>query len=292
MGVARMPGRLAELVAPVVETRAGGTRNFASADGRSGMMSTSAPETRDAAKIAPHRPLTEYYREASERRKFLNELFDDSAADYNWMSGALSFWTDRKYRAIALRRAGLRPGMKTLDVATGTGLVTLAALDLGLSKRDVIGIDPSRGMLDQNREATGIHLIQGCGERLPFADRSFDFAAMGYALRHVEDLGQLFLEFRRVIRPGGRVLILEISRPPSRLGFGLMTLYMRRVLPLVMRLRHRGTQPLKLMDYYWATISECVAPEVIFNAMTASGLQCSRHTLSGGMLNEYLGVAE
>lgn len=254
-------------------------------------MSTSVPETSLTAKVAPHRPLTEFYREASERRRFLNELFDDSAPDYNWMSGALSFWTDRRYRAIALRRAGLKPGMKTLDVATGTGLVTLAALDLGLSKKDLIGVDPSRGMLDQNRSATGIQLIQGCGERLPFADRTFDFAVMGYALRHVEDLGQLFLEFRRVLQPGGRVLILEISRPPSRLGFGLMTFYMRRVLPMFMRLRHRGAQPLKLMEYYWATISECVAPEVITNAMAASGFRCSRRTLSGAMLNEYLGVA-
>jgi len=242
--------------------------------------------------IPPHRPLTEFYRAPDERRQFLNELFDGAAGDYNWMSGALSFWTDRKYRVTALRNAGLRQGMKMLDVATGTGLVVQAALDIGLGVQDIVGLDPSAGMLAENRRTTGVQLIQGRGEALPFADGTFDFLSLGYALRHVEDLMELFGEFRRVLRPGGRVLILEISRPSSRPAFAAMGFYMRRVLPLLMRWRRRPAEASRLLEYYWATISECVPPGVILDALTRTGLQCDRRRFPGGVLNEYLGIKD
>ncbi len=253
-------------------------------------MRLAEPEQKNESRVAPHRPLTEFYRAPAERRQFVNDLFDRAAADYNWMSGALSLWTDRKYRACALRHAGLKPGMKTLDVATGTGLVAQAALDVGVGRSEIIGLDPSQGMLAENRRATGIELIQGRGEKLPFADATFDFISMGYALRHVEDLAELFAEFRRVLRPEGRALILEISRPGSRAGFALMSLYMQRVLPLLMRLRGRRADSARLMEYYWATIAECVPPKVILNAFADGGFRCSRRKFAGGVLNEYVGA--
>src|SRR5688500_3599378 len=81
----------------------------------------------------PHRPLTDFYREAQERPEYIAHLFDCSAAHYDWISAVLAFGTDRFYRRLALKNAGLAPGMRLLDVATGTGLVARAAMDLGLS---------------------------------------------------------------------------------------------------------------------------------------------------------------
>lgn len=150
--------------------------------------------------LAPHAPLKEFYTAPAERPQFVNELFDQAAPDYDWLSGLLSLWTDRFYRRQALRRAGLKPGMKLLDVATGTGLVVKAALELGLPPGDICGVDPSQGMLAQNRARNPVTLLQGRGEKLPFPDASFDFVTMGYALRHVEDLRMLFSELRRVLR--------------------------------------------------------------------------------------------
>src|SRR2546422_552069 len=139
-------------------------------------------------KLAPHRALTEFYRQPDKRAHFVSDLFDHSARDYNWISSALSLGSDRSYRRYALRRAGLRPGMRMLDVATGTGLVARAALDLGVSPSDVTGLDPSPGMLAENQRRRPNQLVQGFGETLPFQDAIFDFVTMGYALRHAEDL--------------------------------------------------------------------------------------------------------
>lgn len=240
------------------------------------------------ANLPPHGPLNEFYAAPAERPQFVNELFDQAAPDYNWLSGLLSFGTDRRYRRQALARAGLEPGMKLLDVATGTGLVVRAALELGLPPGDICGVDPSQGMLAQNRARHPITLLQGRGEQLPFPDASFDFITMGYALRHVEDLRRLFAEFRRVLRPGGRVLILEITRPQSRIGFALMQWFMRRLLPRLVRWCRRRTSSARLLEYYWVTIAECVPPAVILDALNAEGWQEVRRRTFGPLLSEYV----
>jgi demethylmenaquinone methyltransferase/2-methoxy-6-polyprenyl-1,4-benzoquinol methylase len=123
------------------------------------------------------------------------------------------------YRRQALQRLGVRPGMSFLDVATGTGLVAREAASLA-GGSGVIGLDPSRGMLEQARRTVTAPLVQARGEALPFGDARFDALSMGYALRHVSDLHAAFREYHRVLRPRGRVLILEISRPASRPASG------------------------------------------------------------------------
>src|SRR5436190_24007151 len=130
-------------------------------------------------KLAPHPTLTEFHPAPAERARFVNELFDRTAHDYDRLSGALSLGTDRPYRRWALQQAGLKPGMRVLDVATGTGLVAQAALDSGVAQVDVVGLDASRGMLEVNRKHRTLQLIQGLGEALPFRDSSFDFVIMG-----------------------------------------------------------------------------------------------------------------
>ncbi|HEV8541100.1 MAG TPA: class I SAM-dependent methyltransferase, partial [Verrucomicrobiae bacterium] len=114
----------------------------------------------------PHRPLTEFYSATRERSDYLANLFDNSASHYDWISALLAFGTDARYRRAALGKAGLKPGMRMLDVATGTGLTARAALQLGLDRDSVFGLDPSTGMLSQNR--AGILLFRGFGEKLPF----------------------------------------------------------------------------------------------------------------------------
>jgi demethylmenaquinone methyltransferase/2-methoxy-6-polyprenyl-1,4-benzoquinol methylase len=231
--------------------------------------------------------LTEFYPAGATRQDFVNELFDEAAPDYDWVSGLMSFWSDRFYRRDALRRAGLRPGMRMLDVASGTGLMIKAALALGMNPADVTGVDPSRGMLAQNRARYPVTLLEGKGEALPCQDAEFDFVCMGYALRHVEDLRKLFGEFRRVLRPEGRVLILEITRPSSGLALRVMRFYMQLVLPCAAWLRRRNRSSAKLMRYYWATIAECVPPPVILAAIESAGFKDVKRAATGGVLSEY-----
>lgn len=199
----------------------------------------------------------------------------------------MALGSDRYYRRMALHKAGLQPGMKLLDVATGTGLVARAALQLGLPKNDIIGLDPSAGMLGENSKSTGIQLLRGFGERLPFRDGSFDFISMGYALRHVESLAELFTEFRRVLKPGGRVLVLEISRPKSATATALLRAYMNNALPVIARFRTNSKELRELLKYYWATIEECVPPDHIVQELGGAGFNKVERRRFGPMLNDY-----
>jgi demethylmenaquinone methyltransferase/2-methoxy-6-polyprenyl-1,4-benzoquinol methylase len=246
-------------------------------------------EQRDlpATLLSPHRPLPEFYAVPAARQDFVNELFDEAAPDYDWVSGMMSFGRDKLYRREALKRAGLTSGMRLLDVASGTGLMIKAALELGVDPALVTGVDPSRGMLAENRKRNPVTLLEGTGEALPCADASFDFVCMGYALRHVEDLGKLFGEFRRVLRPDGRILILEITRPTNPVALPLICFYMQQLVPRIGWLRRRNKSTVKLMQYYWATIAECVPPETILSALKAGGFKNVKRAVSSVVLSEY-----
>jgi demethylmenaquinone methyltransferase / 2-methoxy-6-polyprenyl-1,4-benzoquinol methylase len=247
-------------------------------------------EQRDlsATPLSPHRPLSEFYAAPAARQNFVNELFDEAAPDYDWVSGMMSFGRDQIYRREALKRAGLTGGMRLLDVATGTGLMIKAALELGVNPANVAGVDPSQGMLIENRKRNPVKLLEGTGEALPCADASFDFVCMGYALRHVEDLGKLFDEFKRVLKPDGKILILEITRPTNPVALPLICFYMQQLVPRIGWLRRRNKSTVKLMQYYWATIAECVPPAVIIGALAAGGFKNVKRTVSNGVLSEYV----
>jgi demethylmenaquinone methyltransferase/2-methoxy-6-polyprenyl-1,4-benzoquinol methylase len=94
--------------------------------------------------LSPHRPLPEFYPAPAARQGFVNDLFDEAAPDYDWVSSMMSFGTDRFYRRDALRRAGWMKTMRLLDVASGTGLMIQAALELGADPALVTGVDPTR----------------------------------------------------------------------------------------------------------------------------------------------------
>ncbi len=240
--------------------------------------------------VNPHAPLPEFYGDPTARQRWVEDLFDRAAPDYDRISQAMSFGQGRRYRREALMRSGLRPGFRVLDVATGTGLVAAAALEAGVDSRDIVGLDPSRGMLAENRRRHPVSVVAGRGESLPFADQSFDFVVMGYALRHVADLGQLFAEFHRVLRPRGRAVVLEIARPPGRAGAAVLRLYLKRLVPLATWLLTRRGAPQRMMEYYWATIETCVPPPTILRALAEAGFRDLVHTTTWGALSDYLAV--
>ena len=166
----------------------------------------------------PHPPLTAYYSDAAARPSFVRRLFDETASDYDRINAVFSFGTGRRYRRRSLLRAGLRPGDRVVDVATGTGMVAAEARRLVGPTGMVAALDVSWGMLQQARAAPGLGLVQGSVDALPFAAGSFDVLTMGYALRHVAALGAACAEFLRVLRPGGQVLLLEVGRPDGRIA--------------------------------------------------------------------------
>jgi demethylmenaquinone methyltransferase/2-methoxy-6-polyprenyl-1,4-benzoquinol methylase len=232
--------------------------------------------------------LKRWYGEPGTRAEFVTGLFDRTARHYDLVCKAMAFGTGQMHRRRALRWAGFRAGMRLLDLATGTGLVAQAALELGASPAQVVGCDPSLGMLAENKKRRSIGLVRGGGEALPFADASFDFVSIGYALRHVPDLAELFSGIARVLRPGGRLLVLEITKPRSRLGTALCRLYLRRIVPLWAWIASGDREAALLMQYYWDTIEACVPPQTVLGAMEEAGLREPTRRISGGILSDYV----
>jgi demethylmenaquinone methyltransferase/2-methoxy-6-polyprenyl-1,4-benzoquinol methylase len=220
----------------------------------------------------------------------VRQLFDGTAADYNGINRIFSFGTGTSYRARALREAGLSAGATVLDVATGTGMVAAAAQSIVGPTGSVTALDLSAGMLRVARRHVGLRLVQGSADALPLADEQFDFLTMGYALRHVASLDGAFAEFARVLRPGGRILLLEIGRPSSGAALALLRFYLGRVVPLLSRLSRSGRHAEILMHYYWDTIQSCVPPETIVAAMRAAGLRDASCKTDIGLFNTYSAV--
>lgn len=220
--------------------------------------------------VAPHAPLTDYYGEERNRDRYVVGLFDRTARHYNTVEalfGNGGLW----YRRFSLRRAGLRPGMKVLDVAMGTAAVARGAARIVGPTGRVVGVDPSRGMLAEAGKVFHGPRVRGVGQALPVADDTFDFVTMGIALRHVSDLRAAFGEYLRVLRPGGRLWILEGHVPRSRLGHRLTRFAWAKVIPGLTLLATRDREAKVLMDYYWDTVEQAAPPETIVRVLGEVG---------------------
>lgn len=241
--------------------------------------------------VAPHPPLHQYYNATEARQGFLNELFNRTAYQYRNIDKAAAFGSGLWYRRKALHEAGLTDGMHVLDVACGPGLVAQCALDLAGPSGSVIGLDPSIGMLREAQKSPCRNLVRGVGEHLPFPDQSFDFLSMGYALRHVPDLKGAFTEYRRVLKPGGILLLLEVSRPRSATLRSLSRFYIKTVLAKVFSVTTGNRDMQTLMGYWWDTTESCVPPEQIMQALKEAGFtDCTLKEWWSGLLRDYRAV--
>ena len=239
--------------------------------------------------LSPLPSRTKYWGSADERQSAVTALFDRSAEHYDRACGILSFGSGRHYRRDALRRNGVQTAMQVLDVGTGTGLLAREiARVVGPSGR-VIGIDPSVRMMTAGGCQPDVGVVQGLGEQLPFGSSRFDFVTMGYALRHVADLSETFSEYRRVLRPNGHVLLLEITKPASRLGAALARTYFGQVVPCLAAVGTGSTNAGRLMRFYWDTIEQCVAPSIVLSALRQAGFSAER-TVRFGIFSEYIAL--
>lgn len=156
----------------------------------------------------------------------VREMFDTIAPRYDLVNRVMTFRMDVGWRRATVDSLGLRPGSLVLDLAAGTGDLCREVQGAG---HVAVGVDLSWGMLAHAR--TGAPLIQADALRLPVPDRTIDGATCGFALRNVADLDAFFSELGRVVRPGGRIALLEVAEPENpvlRWGHGL---YFTQVMP-------------------------------------------------------------
>ena len=177
-----------------------------------------------------------------ERNKFkeraISEMFARIAPCYDLVNCLMSWGQDSRWRRVAVSLA--RPGQgRVLDVATGTGDM---ALELARYTGSVVGLDLCQEMLSRGRVKTeerglgnSIDFIVGDALALPFSDNSFDCALNGFALRNVADINLFLAELRRVVKPGGRVVCLELVRPASGIIGAFYRFYLYRIVPVLGR---------------------------------------------------------
>jgi demethylmenaquinone methyltransferase/2-methoxy-6-polyprenyl-1,4-benzoquinol methylase len=203
--------------------------------------------------------------------QFVRALFNDTAPHYDTVNRIFSLGSGNWYRRRCLLRAGVQPGQRLLDVAIGTGLIAKSAHRILGPAGSVIGLDLSEAMLAECRRKLDIPLIQGLADRLPLGDGTVDVVTMGYAIRHIDDLESCFREFRRVLKPGGILLLLEVSSPTKPIYRTTLARYLGRVVPVLSRWITRQPKLRMLMAYHWETMENCVAPAVIEATMGRAG---------------------
>lgn len=219
----------------------------------------------------------------------IREMFDRIAGVYDGMNGLISGFQEPRWRRQAVREAGLGPGMRALDVACGTGKVA-ADLQRAVSPGGaVVGVDISTAMIERARARfgqTGLTFVVGDALALPVEDAAFDAATIAFGMRNLADYRRGFAEMRRAVRPGGRVVCLEIARPRRLLG-RLVARWFDHIVPLIGRLVGQGGA----YAYLVRSVRAYPSPERIAEIMQQAGLSDVRwFGLAGGIVTIHVGI--
>lgn len=208
-------------------------------------------------------------------------MFARIARRYDFLNRVLSVGIDRRWRARLVARLGEPSGLRVLDVACGTGDL---AFELSAAGAHVVGLDFTHEMLVIARgkdRAARVPFLNGDALALPFEAGSFDAATIAFGLRNLADRGRGLSELARVVRPGGRVMVLEFSLPRSPLLAGPYRFYFTRVLPRIGALVSGDGEAYR---YLPDTVLAWPRPEELQREMEAAGLTgCGFELLSGGI---------
>jgi demethylmenaquinone methyltransferase/2-methoxy-6-polyprenyl-1,4-benzoquinol methylase len=229
-----------------------------------------------------------------QKKEQVAQMFDSIAFRYDFMNRFLTAGIDIRWRKKAIGELKEIHPQQILDVATGTGDLAIMSWQI-LQPKKITGIDISEGMLELGRKklvnlhlSEKIELLKGDSEQLPFADNSFDAISVAFGVRNFQHLQKGLSEMLRVLRPGGKLVVLEFSRPPNPLFRALCNFYTNVITPAVGRLFANNRKA-----YQYLNDSVQAFPEgADFTAiLQETGYQDARFKrLSGGICSIYTGI--
>lgn len=231
---------------------------------------------------------------AGDKAERVRAVFDSVVSRYDLMNDLMSLGIHRLWKRFAVELAGVRPGQRILDLASGTGDLALRFAGLVGPRGLVVMSDINAAMLQQGRARMidrgvlgNIEYAQIDAERLPFPENSFDCITIGFGLRNVTDKQRALNAMFKVLKPGGRVLVLEFSHPGSRPLKAAYDLYSFKLLPLLGRIVANDQA-----SYRYLAESIRVHPdqEALKGMMEQAGLErCDFHNLTGGIVAVHRG---
>ncbi len=209
-------------------------------------------------------------------------MFDRIAPVYDAMNRVFTMGLDGRWRKLAAA-AVVTPGDRVLDAACGTGDLAIAAHDAG---GKVTGLDFSERMLERaRRKSSRIEWIQGDALALPFDDGSFDAATIGFGIRNVDDLDAGLRELARVVRPGGRLAVLEITRPR-----GVLRPFFRLWFDVLIPLAGKALPGGAAYTYLPASVRRFPGPDDLADALRRAGFaEVGYRLLAGGIVSLHVG---
>ena len=238
--------------------------------------------------------------EIIDKDKYVHKVFNTIAGKYDVMNLFMTWGMLPGWQKFLLEKTHLAKGDKALDVCCGTGELAIRMADLVGSEGHVWGLDFAENMLKIAQEKVegsskeNINFVQGDALKLPFQDDNFDSATNGFALRNVLDISQAIKEMTRVVKPGGTVVCMEVSRPQNfllRMGFNL---YFFQIVPLIGKIVDKGKAiDNKFPAYTWLPESFKTFPnqEGIKKIFQGAGLKEVRYyPLGFGAATVYVGV--
>ena len=224
----------------------------------------------------------------------VREVFDSVAPKYDLMNDLLSLGAHRAWKAFTLARTGLRPGDTALDVAGGTGDLTAGMARQVGKTGHVFHTDINAAMLAEGSDrlldkglAANVTSLQANAEHLPFADATMNCVTIGFGLRNVTDKQAALNEMARLLKPGGRVLVLEFSKPVLKWLEPLYNAYSFKVLPALGKLVAGDAASYR---YLAESIRMHPDQETLRGMMAAAGLEdCRYYNLTGGIVALHVG---
>lgn len=226
---------------------------------------------------------------------YVRGMFGRIAGVYDLMNRLMTGGLDQRWRRFAARQIALHPGQTALDIGTGTGDLAIALAQCSAPNTHITGIDFTPEMLNHGREklqrlglSSRIELLQGDGEGLAFPDATFDACCSAFVVRNMNDLHKGFAEMLRVVKPGGRVVCLEMSHPYNPLFNAVFHLYFDRIVPLLGKLIGRAFEA---YAYLPASVSAFPNAPRLKHIMEEAGWESVRYYYRiGGVVAVHVGV--
>jgi demethylmenaquinone methyltransferase / 2-methoxy-6-polyprenyl-1,4-benzoquinol methylase len=235
------------------------------------------------------------FRKPGEKERYVWDMFSRIANSYDLTNTILSLGLDRYWRRRTVELMSIHPGDSVLDVACGTGMLLLEEARVVGIGGSVTGADFCQPMLDIARHniahapyADSITLVNANALALPFPSDSFAAASIGFALRNVPDIPATIAEMARVVRPGGKVVSLEVAKPTLPIFRNLFFLHFNHIVPIMGRLLSGSDEAYR---YLPQSLAPLPSPEAIRGIFTAVGLRDAQYVkLSGGMVTVHVGT--